>query len=194
MAGDGVASTRERILDATLDVVAVEGLRGMSLEAVAAKAGVSRQTVYRHFGSRAQLIQQVVLREERRLVDYALVRTAGHATLRASLQAGLEACLTEARKHPLIKPLLETEPGELLPYLLGPRQPVLGAAIEGVVEVVAQLVPGLSEADRTVATDAGVRLAISHVISPSSEPDSTVAAQLADLVVTWVEARMAADA
>jgi hypothetical protein len=32
------------------------------------------------------------------------------------------------------------------------------------------------------------------VISPSSEPDSTVAAQLADLVVTWVEARMAADA
>lgn len=185
-----MAGTYERILDATLDVVAVEGLRGMSLGKVADKAGVSRQTVYRHFGSRGQLIQQTVLREERRLVDYAMVKTAGHETLRGALTAGLEACLTEARKHPLIKPLLETEPGELLPYLLGPRQPVLGAAIEGVVEVVARLVPGLSQDDLTAVTDAGVRLAISHVISPSTAPDSVVAAQLADLLVTWVEARM----
>jgi AcrR family transcriptional regulator len=52
-------STREVILDAAVRFVAERG-RGITLEAVAEQAGVSRQTVYVHFGSRSGLLLAMV--------------------------------------------------------------------------------------------------------------------------------------
>ena len=46
--------TRKRILDATVRVMA-KGLAGASIPAVAREAGVSVPTVYRHFGTKADL-------------------------------------------------------------------------------------------------------------------------------------------
>lgn len=181
-------STRERILDATLAVVSAQGLRRMSLESVGQEAGVSRQTVYRHFGNRDVLIDETVVREERRLMDVMLTAIAGHPDdPRASLEAGLEACLTAARDHPLIGPLLETEPGELLPHILGPRQPVIGAAQDVLVEVMDSIAPGLTASEREMLSDAAVRLVISHVVTPSDAPVAETAKFLSDVIVTWLE-------
>lgn len=47
--------TRDRILDATVRVMA-RGLASVSIPAVAREAGVSVPTVYRHFGSKAELL------------------------------------------------------------------------------------------------------------------------------------------
>jgi len=44
------------ILDATLDVIAEHGVSGATVDTVADKAGISKATIYRHWGSRAQLI------------------------------------------------------------------------------------------------------------------------------------------
>lgn len=44
------------ILDATIDVIAQHGVSGTTVDTVAEKAGVSKATIYRHWGSRAQLI------------------------------------------------------------------------------------------------------------------------------------------
>lgn len=52
----GVA-TRERILDATVDVLADHGLRKLNMAAVAAAAGVSRPTLYRWFPSADTLLE-----------------------------------------------------------------------------------------------------------------------------------------
>ena len=51
-------STRERILDATVRVMAA-GIASISIPDVAREAGVSIPTVYRHFGTKAELLAAV---------------------------------------------------------------------------------------------------------------------------------------
>lgn len=47
---------RERVLGAALEVLAEEGLQGFTMEAVAARSGASKATVYRHWTSRGALL------------------------------------------------------------------------------------------------------------------------------------------
>jgi TetR/AcrR family transcriptional regulator, regulator of autoinduction and epiphytic fitness len=49
-------ATRERIIEAAIAVFAESGLSGFSMEAVAARAGVGRATVYRTFANRGELL------------------------------------------------------------------------------------------------------------------------------------------
>lgn len=49
--------TRRRILDALVEVIREDGIHGFSMENVAAKAGVTHRTVYRHFASREELLE-----------------------------------------------------------------------------------------------------------------------------------------
>jgi AcrR family transcriptional regulator len=44
------------ILDATIRVIAEHGVSGATIDTVAERAGVSKATIYRHWGSRARLI------------------------------------------------------------------------------------------------------------------------------------------
>jgi AcrR family transcriptional regulator len=44
------------ILDATLDVIAEHGISRTTVDEVAERAGMAKATIYRHWGSRAQLI------------------------------------------------------------------------------------------------------------------------------------------
>lgn len=50
------ARSRDAILRATLDLLAEEGFTGLTVDAVAARAGVGKATIYRHWGSRATLV------------------------------------------------------------------------------------------------------------------------------------------
>ena len=62
--------TDEIILDAAEDCFATAGVRGTTVEDIAAAAGVSRITVYRRIGNRDQIVLSVLLR----IVDRYLVR------------------------------------------------------------------------------------------------------------------------
>ena len=48
------------ILQATLDVIAEQGVVGVSVDTIAARAMVSKATIYRHWGSRARLIHAAI--------------------------------------------------------------------------------------------------------------------------------------
>lgn len=53
-------SRDEAILAATLVTFAVEGYAGVSIEGVAARAGVGKATIYRRYASKAQLVVEAV--------------------------------------------------------------------------------------------------------------------------------------
>jgi AcrR family transcriptional regulator len=57
---------REQLLDAALEVIAEEGYGGVSIEAVARGAGVSRPVVYDSFGNLGELLRALLEREEQR--------------------------------------------------------------------------------------------------------------------------------
>ena len=64
MAGSSTSTravrTRTRILEAARQLLEERGYHGVGLESVAAAAGVSRQSIYVHFGSKAQLLLALV--------------------------------------------------------------------------------------------------------------------------------------
>lgn len=59
------AQRREQLIDAALEVVLEHGYGGVSIEAIARAAGVTRPVVYDHFPDLARLVHALVEREER---------------------------------------------------------------------------------------------------------------------------------
>lgn len=58
------AQRREQLIDAALEVILEHGYGGVSIEAVARTAGVTRPVVYDHFPDLARLLHALVEREE----------------------------------------------------------------------------------------------------------------------------------
>jgi AcrR family transcriptional regulator len=56
---------REQLIDAALSVILKHGYGGVSIEAIAREAGVTRPVVYDHFPNLTRLLQALVEREER---------------------------------------------------------------------------------------------------------------------------------
>ena len=62
------AERREQLLDAALHVIANEGYAGVTIEAIARRAGVTRPVVYGVFGDLGQLLAALLHRQEERAV------------------------------------------------------------------------------------------------------------------------------
>ena len=56
---------REQVIDAALTVIVEQGYEGVSIEAIARTAGVTRPVIYDHFPNLAALLQALIEREER---------------------------------------------------------------------------------------------------------------------------------
>jgi AcrR family transcriptional regulator len=59
------AERREQLIDAALEVILEQGYSGVSIEAIARRAGVTRPVVYDHFPNLGRLLHTLVEREER---------------------------------------------------------------------------------------------------------------------------------
>ena len=60
---------REQLIDAALDVILERGYGGVSIEAIAREAGITRPVVYDHFPNLNRLLHAVIEREERIALD-----------------------------------------------------------------------------------------------------------------------------
>jgi AcrR family transcriptional regulator len=63
---------REQLMDAALRVIVEHGYEGLSIEAIARAAGVTRPVIYDHFGNLPGLLRTLIEREE----SYALAQLA----------------------------------------------------------------------------------------------------------------------
>src|SRR5437660_6970521 len=60
---------REQLIDAVLSVIVEQGYSGVSIEAVARAAGVTRPVIYDHFPNLGRLLHTLIEREERYALD-----------------------------------------------------------------------------------------------------------------------------
>jgi len=95
-------STRETILDAAVRVVGERGL-GVTLDGVADEAGLSRQTVYVHFGSRTGLLIAMVQHMDESGTLHDLVQRVFDA--RTALEALDAVVNVHAEYHPVAYPV-----------------------------------------------------------------------------------------
>ena len=63
MAGRKEKDTRDRILDAALELFARDGVEATSTRALAERAGVNEVTLFRHFGTKEGILEGLVQRE-----------------------------------------------------------------------------------------------------------------------------------
>jgi AcrR family transcriptional regulator len=60
---------REQVIDAALSVIVQQGYEGVSIEAIARTAGVTRPVIYDHFTNLGELLQALIEREESCALD-----------------------------------------------------------------------------------------------------------------------------
>lgn len=176
-------STPDRILDAANHAMAIHGLARLSLEDVAREAGMSRQTVYRYFGSKNDLVTAAILREEQWFLDRMSDAVDAHDDLRPAMEAAIVAGLRAAREHPLLDRLLATEPEALLPFLTTGGGPVLSAARPVIRGLLEGRLPHVASPTLDRVADTATRLFISYAINPPEDSVEEVASGLVDLIL-----------
>jgi AcrR family transcriptional regulator len=96
---------REQLIDAALQVIVDQGYEGVSIEAIARTAGVTRPVIYDHFPNLGALLQALIEREERiALAQLAEVipgpELAGSADPVALLGSGVRRFLEAVTSRP----------------------------------------------------------------------------------------------
>jgi AcrR family transcriptional regulator len=94
---------REQLIDAALSVIIQQGYGGVSIEAVARAAGVTRPVVYDHFTNLARLLNALVQREERcalEQLDQVVPKDPGDADPVELLAGGVTRFLDAVTSRP----------------------------------------------------------------------------------------------
>jgi len=182
------ALLRETLLDAARELLGLEGWARVTMAQVAARAGVSRQTLYNTFGSRDELAQALVLREQERLLAgvQETIRSNIEQPVRA-LGSAFEWFLTLAAEDPALRrALTDQEPDGMVALLTTRGAPVVLGAAARLAELIGAAWPQAPRADVELISDCLVRLAISHAMLPAAEPAATARA-IAALLAPQIE-------
>jgi AcrR family transcriptional regulator len=159
-----------RILDAALELVAASGLRHLTMDDVATRAGVGRMTVYRRFGSRQHLTDALAVRECRRcLADIAAALDPSNPIDERAAELFV-ATLRVIREHPLLERLARVEPEALLHELNRDGSAVFRLVRDFLVAQIriAQSAGELVDIEPEPLAEMAVRLGASFVLMPDS--------------------------
>lgn len=141
-------------IDATVDLLVEGGIEAVSMEEVAARSGVAKSTLYRHFGGREELVAAAAL------VCQVTYPTPDTGSLAGDLRSVFDA---HQASHE------EAQLNDLLPILLDAarREPSYEALVEDLLEnrrrpvrTVIQLAQLRGEVDPDLDLDSAVALAI----------------------------------
>ncbi|MDX6650687.1 MAG: hypothetical protein QOJ97_2638 [Solirubrobacteraceae bacterium] len=163
-------ATSERILDAALALAAASGIRSLSMDAVARRAGVGRMTVYRRFTTRDGLVDALAVRECRRCLERMDAAAPPDAPVADQVAEGFVTALRIAREHPLLNRLARVEPQSVLAALNADGGAVFAAA-RGFLAArlhAAREAGVLGPVDADEAAEVLVRLAFSFVLLQES--------------------------
>ncbi|MEV8510380.1 TetR family transcriptional regulator [Actinoplanes sp. NPDC051475] len=184
------ARLRESLIVAARELTVAHGWNNVRMADVARQAGVSRQTLYNEYDSRAGLAEGVAVREIHLFVTGVREQLFAHgADVRAAARAAILYALEEAERNPLVRAILTSARGgadELLPYLTTRSDVVLQAAGEVIREWAGAHGHDADAAALDIASDSIVRLAVSHIMLPRSSPPES-ADMLADVFARLLE-------
>lgn len=101
--------TRQHILDVALRCFARYSIRLTTMEEVARISGVSRQTVYRHFQGKDELVAAASLVKSKEISAAVQRSTAAAASSRSKIRAAILTCVKWLVTDPQMRELLESD-------------------------------------------------------------------------------------
>ncbi len=161
------AAARARLLAATSRCIARDGLAGTGIAAVAAEAGVSRQTVYRYFAGRDELAKLTIFSTAEALSEQIASHVAQLSDPADIIVEALVLGLAEVRSDPVLHAIWDSaSPDGLVaeifthPAGIAWTRRALARAVE---------LAGWSDADADTAIEFFLRISLSLMISASPE-------------------------
>lgn len=146
------APTRQRLLDATGELLAEGGYAAATVAALTSRAGVASGTLYRHFSSKEELFVEVFRNFSGRELAAMGDAAAGESAPLDRLEAAIDAFARRALAEPRVAWALLAEPvdalvdAERLEYRRRYRDLVAGVVPGNSVMLAAAIVGGVSEA------------------------------------------------
>ena len=179
---------RETLFGAMRDELERRTWSEITMSDVASAAGVSRQTLYKEFGSRDEFAQAFVIHVGERFLDDVDAAVRQHLDdPRAAIGAALETFLRTAREDPVVRVLLRDDgTGGMLPFVTTQGMPVVVFATARLFETIRAGWPQAPPDKAQLLAESLVRLAISYITAPSAEPDRT-AAQAGELLGPFID-------
>ncbi|MFN7151444.1 MAG: TetR/AcrR family transcriptional regulator [Microthrixaceae bacterium] len=162
---------RERIMEATVRCVEDSGVRGFSLEQVAARAEVSRTTIYNQFpGGRSQLVEATATWEIARFWGRLAEAVQDLPTLEDRLVLGLVLGRKVMSRSRIVSNLMDPDVAELI-AAVRPSEPIIHGVIRDYMRdaleaeaMAGRLRPGVDPED---AADYLMRMTLSWLGSPA---------------------------
>lgn len=137
------AERRSQFLDAALVAIRRDG-PGVSMEAIAAEAGVTKPIVYRLFGDREGLLQALTERFGDELVDRLRADLPSGANPREALAAAIDTYVASIEQDPALYRFIIQQ------------TPAGGGALQGVIDQVAAVITTvIGETLRSMRADSG---------------------------------------
>jgi AcrR family transcriptional regulator len=179
---------RNTLLDAACHELQTRRWTDVTMADIALAAGVSRQTLYKEFGSRDEFAQVLLLREATQFL--ASVEDAVTANLNdpaAALAAAFDVFLTAAAENPLVRTIVHGDGAEeLLALFTTQGKPIVESMAERLTAVMLAGWPGVEPAGAELLSECLVRLAISYAALPKG-PASMTAASISALLGPYIE-------
>ena len=179
---------RETLLDGARDELQRRSWAEITMGDIAAAAGVSRQTLYKEFGSRDEFAQAFVMREVDRFLAAVEVAVREHLDDPATaLSAAFDVFLTAAAEDPLVRTLLSGEEAYgLLALVTTQGEPVVAGATAHLSAIILAGWPQVDPPDARLLAECLVRLAISYAALPAG-PSAMTAASVTTLLGPYIE-------
>jgi AcrR family transcriptional regulator len=179
---------RNTLLDAACDQLQGSRWADVTMADVALAAGVSRQTLYKEFGSREEFAQTLIMREaERFLLDVEHAVSTHLDDPAHALAAAFDVFLQAAAQNPLVHTIVGGDGAEeLLALFTTHGQPLLERTTERLSAVILDGWPWVPRNDAELLSECLVRLAISYAALPKG-PTSMSAASVATLLGPYIE-------
>lgn len=158
--------TSDRILRALLEWTAETGLRKLSMDEIAERAGVARATLYLHFPGKKALIGAAVELELGRFFADLTEEAGKHDDPRERIVRTFGFAYRRLRTHPAVQTVLRVNPQLILPYVTTtPLAFDLGRAFVGSTLDEEVLAAGVSPAE---AGELIVRSIHSLILAPAN--------------------------
>lgn len=179
---------RETLFGAARDELQQRAWSEITMSDVASAAGVSRQTLYKEFGSRDEFAQAFVIHEGERFLDGVDEAVKEHLDdPRAAVGAALQAFLRSAGEDPLVRVLLSDDgTGGMLPLVTTQGMPVVQWATARLTVTIEEGWPQAPSPKVGLLAESLVRLAISYITAPSDSPER-IAAQAGELLGPFID-------
>jgi AcrR family transcriptional regulator len=185
---------RETLFGAARDGLQQRAWSEITMSDVASAAGVSRQTLYKEFGSRDEFAQAFVIHEGERFLDGVEAAVRQHLDdPQAAVGAALEVFLRSAGKDPLVRILLSDDgTGGMLPLVTTQGMPVVHWATARLTATIEEGWPQAPAEKVNLLAESLVRLAISYITAPSESPETT-AVRAGELLGPFIDDALGGD-